>query len=150
MEEVPIRVYRRGPHPLPVYATGGAVGADIHAWIPEGRRVLQPGERTRIATGIYLAIPEGYEVQVRPRSGLAWRRGLTLLNTPGTIDPDYRGEIQLLVINLSDEPQVIEDGMRIAQLVVVPVVRARWVEVERYEDLDLTARGAGGFGHTGV
>jgi dUTP pyrophosphatase len=109
--------------------------------------VLAPGARAQVPTGIALALPDGYEGQVRPRSGLAWRSGLTLLNSPGTIDADYRGEILVLLINLGDRDCVLERGDRIAQLVIGAVSRARLVEVD---DLEATARGAGGFGHTGV
>src|ERR687887_242755 len=129
--------------PLPRYMTADAAGMDIYADLSEDR-TIPPLGRALIPTGFALALPQGYEAQVRPRSGLALRSGLTLLNTPGTIDADYRDEVQILVINLGDQPVHIERGDRIAQLVVAPVARVRWQEVERLEP---TGRG-GGFGHT--
>ncbi|MFZ1989690.1 MAG: dUTP diphosphatase [Alphaproteobacteria bacterium] len=142
----------RLPHgadlPLPHYATSGAAGLDLVAALPEGGPVtLQPLERAMIPTGLAIALPEGFEAQVRPRSGLAAKHGITLLNTPGTIDCDYRGEIKCTLINLSSEPFTIERGMRIAQMIVAPVTRIAWEE--RFE-LDETARGKGGFGSTGI
>lgn len=131
--------------PLPAYATPLASGLDLHAAVEEILR-LDPLQRALIPTGICLELPEGFEAQVRPRSGLAWRHGLTLLNTPGTIDSDYRGEIQVLMINLGEDPYWIRRGDRIAQLVIQPVVRVRLCLEER---LPATQRGAGGFGHTG-
>lgn len=147
---VQVRVVNISPHPFPVYSTSLASGADIHAWIPEGERILPPLARTRVRTGLYFEIPPGYEMQIRPRSGLADRLGLTVLNTPGTIDADYRGELQILVINLGAEPVRLTDGMRIAQAVLCPVVQAEWVPVSSLEELSSTSRGRGGFGHTGV
>lgn len=133
--------------PLPRYETDGAAGADLRAALPEGAPVtLQPGERALIPTGLTIAVPEGCEAQVRPRSGLAMRQGLTCLNTPGTIDSDYRGEVGVLLINLGQESVVIARGERIAQVVIAPVVRAAWRAVD---GLDETGRGAGGFGSTG-
>lgn len=128
---------------LPRYATAGAAGMDISA---AEEALLPPGARAAIATGFALAIPPGFEVQVRPRSGLALRHGITCLNPPGTIDSDYRGEIKVILINLGSESVVIERGDRIAQLVVAPVVEAKLVEVDRLDDSD---RGSGGFGSTG-
>ena len=125
--------------------TPHAAGMDLYADLAE-ELVLGPGERVLIGTGIAIALPEGYEAQVRPRSGLALKHGITMLNTPGTIDADYRGEIGVIVINHGREPFVIRHGERIAQLVVAPVVRATLVVVD---ELDSTSRGAGGFGHTG-
>jgi dUTP diphosphatase len=139
----------RLPHgrdlPLPSYQSAHAAGLDLVAAV-EAAVTLKPGERMLIPTGIAIALPEGYEAQVRPRSGLAARHGITLLNTPGTIDADYRGEIQVLLINLGAEPVAIERGMRIAQLVVAPVSRAQWREVTA---LPASERGTGGFGSTG-
>jgi dUTP pyrophosphatase len=132
--------------PRPTYQSTGAVGLDLSAAIAE-RVVLKPGERRLIPTGWAVAIPEGYEGQVRPRSGLAWRHGVTVLNSPGTIDPDYRGELKVLLINHGEEPFTVERGDRIAQLVVCPVARAELAEVEV---LNPTPRGAGGYGSTGV
>ena len=125
--------------------TPHAAGMDLYAELAE-ELVLGPGERALVGTGIAIALPEGYEAQVRPRSGLALKHGITMLNTPGTIDADYRGEIGVIVINHGREPFVIRHGERIAQLVVAPVVRATLVVVD---ELDSTSRGAGGFGHTG-
>ncbi len=131
--------------PLPAYETAGAAGMDLRAAIAEPV-TLAPGERTLITTGLRLEIPEGYEGQVRPRSGLASRHGITLLNTPGTIDSDYRGLVQVVVINLGQEPFTIHRGDRIAQLILAPVTR---VTVEAVDDLAETERGEGGFGSTG-
>jgi len=130
---------------LPRYMTPHAAGLDLCADIAEDV-TLNPGERTLVPTGIAIALPDGYEAQVRPRSGLALRHGITLVNTPGTIDPDYRGEIGVIVINHGRDPFVVKKGERIAQLVIAPFVRAEFVEVD---ELDETARGEGGFGHTG-
>jgi dUTP pyrophosphatase len=145
--EIAIRL-KRLPHgeglPLPAYATEHAAGMDVVA--AEGL-TLPPGGRHAVATGFAIAIPEGYEVQVRPRSGLALKHGITCLNTPGTIDADYRGEVKVILANLGAEPFEIGRGDRIAQLVPAPVQRARFAEVE---ELDDTARGHGGFGSTGV
>lgn len=146
---VPVRV-RRLPHnqdlPLPCYATDGAAGMDLLAAVAEPVTVAS-GQRVLIPTGLAIALPPGYELQVRPRSGLALRNGIVLPNSPGTIDEDYRGEIQVIVLNTGSEPFRIERGTRIAQAVLAPVVRAVWQETE---DLDVTARNAGGFGRTGL
>jgi len=131
--------------PLPGYMTTHSAGMDIYAY-PEGDMVLKPGERALVPTGIALELPDGYEAQIRPRSGLAIRHGITLVNSPGTIDPDYRGEIGIIVINHGAEPFVIRKGERIAQMVFSRFVRAELLEVA---DLGDTERGAGGFGHTG-
>lgn len=131
--------------PLPAYQSAGAAGLDLVA-ATDGRSVLAPGARELIPTGIAIALPPGYEAQVRPRSGLAARHGVTVLNSPGTIDADYRGEIGVILINLSDSEFAISRGDRIAQMVIAPVVQAAVVEVET---LDETARGEGGFGSTG-
>ncbi len=145
---VPVRITRL-PHAdglaLPDYATPLSAGMDLRAAITEPT-VLMPGERALTPTGLRIALPPGYEAQVRPRSGLALRHGLGMANAPGTIDADYRGEICVLLINLGQEPVRIERGDRIAQLIVAPVVRVAWQETEELED---TARGQGGFGHTG-
>lgn len=143
---VPVKL-KRLPHgeglPLPAYATAGAAGMDV---VSAEDVVLAPGARHPVATGLSLAIPDGFEIQVRPRSGLALKHGITVPNTPGTIDSDYRGELKVLLINHGAEPFVIARGDRIAQLVLAPVVQAGWDEVD---ELDATARGAGGFGSTG-
>ena len=145
-DKVPVRV-KRLPHgeglDLPAYATDGAAGMDVLA---AEDVTLAPGARHAVATGLAVAIPEGYEIQVRPRSGLALKHGISVPNTPGTIDSDYRGEVKVIMINHGDAPFAIARGDRIAQLVLAPVVRAGWEEVA---DLDDTARGAGGFGSTG-
>ena len=130
--------------PLPAYATSGAAGMDV---LSSEDVTLAPGARYAVATGLALAIPAGYEIQVRPRSGLALKHGISLPNTPGTIDSDYRGELKVILINHGDQPFVIARGDRVAQLVLAPVVLAQWHEVV---ELDDTARGAGGFGSTGV
>ncbi|MWB77714.1 dUTP diphosphatase [Pseudooceanicola sp. 216_PA32_1] len=132
---------------LPSYATAGAAGADLRANFPDGAGVtLDPGARVLVPTGLALAVPEGFEVQIRPRSGLALKHGITLPNSPGTIDSDYRGPLGIIVMNAGQEPFHIAHGDRIAQMVLAPVVQARMDEVET---LDETARGAGGFGSTG-
>lgn len=132
--------------PLPRYMTRGAAGMDLYAAVDEPV-VLRPGSRALVPTGIAIALPQGYEAQVRPRSGLALRSGVTLLNSPGTVDSDYRGEVMVLMINLGEREQSLQRGDRIAQLVVAPVSRATVSEVD---DLETTVRGAGGFGHTGA
>lgn len=145
MSSVHIKIINKSANPLPAYATSGSSGMDLRADLTEAV-VLQPLERTLIPTGLYMEIPEGYEAQVRPRSGLAIKQGLTCLNTPGTIDADYRGEIKIILVNLSGEPQTVTPGDRIAQMVIQKVEQAAWLEVEAIGD---TVRGAGGFGHTG-
>ena len=148
MEEVRIEIKRLRPGPasldLPAYMTEGAAGMDLCADI-QTELVLAPMARSLIPTGIAIALPPGFEAQIRPRSGLALKQGLTLLNSPGTIDSDYRGEIQVIAINLGNESILIQRGQRIAQMIVQRVVRARWREVD---DLSLSARQDGGFGHT--
>jgi len=139
------RIKREGSNPLPHYLTARAAGMDLYAELHADLE-LQPGERSLVPTGIAIALPEGYEAQVRPRSGLALKHGVTLVNAPGTIDADYRGEIGVIVINHGSEPFTIRSGERIAQLVVAPVTRAVLMEVD---ELDVTPRGGGGFGHTG-
>jgi dUTP pyrophosphatase len=142
---IKVEIVNKSHHPLPNYATLGASGLDLRAFIAEPI-CLQPLDRVLVPTGLYLAIPQNYEVQIRPRSGLAIKQGLTCLNTPGTIDADYRGEIKVIIINLSKEPQMINDGDRIAQMVLQQVEKITW---EQVSDLENTERGAGGFGHTG-
>ncbi len=143
---VKIKIVNRGSQQLPAYATPQSAGMDLRANI-EQPVVLRPMERRIIPTGLYIALPEGYEAQVRPRSGLALKHGITVLNSPGTIDADYRGEIGVLLINLSTEDFTIEAGERIAQMVIA---RHEQGEFEVVEQLDETERGAGGYGHTGV
>ena len=140
-----INIINKSHHPLPAYATSLSAGMDIRANLEEPV-VLNPMERKIIPTGLYIALPEGYEAQLRPRSGLAIKHGLTLLNTPGTIDADYRGEIGVIMANLSTVPFTINDGERICQMVIASYTQVSWTPVE---ELDQTERGAGGFGHTG-
>lgn len=142
---IEVKIINRSANELPAYATEGSSGMDIKASL-ESPMKLKPLERALIPTGIFIELPRGYEVQVRPRSGLAIKQGITCLNTPGTIDADYRGEIKIILINLSAEDQVIRPGDRIAQLVIQKVERIEWKSVE---ELETTIRNAGGFGHTG-
>jgi dUTP diphosphatase len=149
--EVPVAVQRL-PHgadlALPRYETDGAAGLDLLAAIPDGEELaLQPGARDMIPTGLAIALPHGYEAQIRPRSGLAAKNGVTALNSPGTVDCDYRGEVKVILINHGNEPLVITRGMRIAQMVIAPVTRAVF---EEHDSLPETGRGAGGFGSTGT
>ena len=147
----PVIAVLRLPHakglPLPAYETTGSAGMDLRAAVPNDEPMtLKPGARAMVPTGMSWAIPEGFEVQIRPRSGLAAKAGVTCLNTPGTIDSDYRGEVKVSLINLGEEDFVIRRGERIAQMVAAPVAQAAWSEVD---SLDETTRGAGGFGSTG-
>lgn len=142
-----LSVINRSHHPLPQYETSGSAGMDLRAFLPGGAVTLRSLERRLIPTGLYLEIPPGYEAQVRPRSGLAVKKGLTLVNTPGTIDSDYRGELMVPVINLSAEIQTIADGDRIAQMIVSRHETIAWRLVTQ---LEASSRGAGGFGHTGT
>ena len=141
-----IQIVNRSRHPLPTYATAQSAGLDLRANIGEPI-VLMPMERRLIPTGLYMALPPGYEAQVRPRSGLALKHGITVLNSPGTIDADYRGEVGVLLINLSQQPFTINDGERVAQMVVARHEQAELIETEVLEE---TERGVGGYGHTGV
>lgn len=141
-----VQIINKSHHPLPQYATPLSAGMDLRANITEPI-TLKPLERTLVPTGLFMALPEGYEAQVRPRSGLALKKGITVLNTPGTIDADYRGEICVILINLSAEPFIINDGERIAQMVIAKHKQPDFIEVKA---LDETERGAGGFGHSGV
>lgn len=145
MEKVTVKIVNRSPHPLPHYATPQSAGMDVRAWL-DMPVTLKPLERVMLHTGIYIELPAGWECQVRPRSGLALKRGLTVLNSPGTIDADYRGEVCVILVNLGNEVQVIEDGERIAQLVVARHGNVEWTQVEC---LDESERGTGGFGSTG-
>jgi dUTP pyrophosphatase len=140
-----VKILNKSHHPLPQYATALSAGMDIRANLL-APVALQPLERKLIPTGLYIALPEGYEAQMRPRSGLALKHGITLLNAPGTIDADYRGEIGVILINLSTEPFVVNDGERICQMVIAAHAQIEW---QPEETLDDTERGAGGFGHTG-
>ncbi|WP_211329955.1 dUTP diphosphatase [Deminuibacter soli] len=145
MNTITVNIINQSNNPLPAYATTGSSGMDIRAFL-ETPIQLQPLERTLVPTGLYMELPEGLEAQVRPRSGLAIKQGITCLNTPGTIDADYRGEIKVILINLSNEVQVINPGDRIAQVVIQKVEQVQWAEVAVINE---TQRGAGGFGHTG-
>ena len=141
-----VKVINKGHQPLPAYATSQSAGMDLRANIDESI-VLHPMERRLVPTGLHIALPQGFEAQIRPRSGLALKHGITVLNTPGTIDADYRGELMVLLINFSDTDLVINDGERIAQMVVA---RHEQIEFQLVDELDDTERGAGGYGHTGV
>jgi dUTP pyrophosphatase len=140
-----VNIINRSDNPLPHYATEGSSGMDMRAWL-DADIILSPLERMLVPTGIFIELPEGYEVQVRPRSGLAIKQGLTCLNSPGTVDADYRGELKVILINLSNEPQTIRPGDRIAQMVLQKVEKINWQPVVAINE---TERGAGGFGHTG-
>lgn len=140
-----IKIINKSHHPLPEYATPYSAGVDLRASISEPI-VLKPLERTLVPTGLYIELPQGYEAQIRPRSGLAIKHGLTVLNTPGTIDADYRGEIRVILVNLSSEDFIINDGERICQMVIAAHAQVSWEESDTLND---TERGAGGFGHTG-
>lgn len=145
VEKLTINIINKSSNPLPGYATEGSSGLDLKANLDEPIQ-LEPLQRKMVPTGLYLELPEGYEAQVRPRSGLAIKQGITCLNSPGTIDADYRGELKIILINLSGEMQVIAHGDRIAQMVIQPVVKALLVQVDFIQE---TVRGEGGFGHTG-
>jgi dUTP pyrophosphatase len=145
VDSITVNIINTSENALPSYATAGAAGMDIRANI-DTSIVLQPMQRMAVPTGLFIELPAGYEAQIRPRSGLALKQGITCLNTPGTIDADYRGEIKVILINLSTEPQSIENGDRIAQLIVQQVSQVQWVQVAQITETD---RGTGGFGHTG-
>jgi dUTP pyrophosphatase len=140
-----VKIVNRSEHPLPHYQTDGAAGLDLRASLTEAL-TLKPLERILVPTGLYIELPQGSEAQIRPRSGLAFKHGVTVLNSPGTIDADYRGELKVLLVNLSGESFVIQNGERIAQLVIATYVRANWEEVK---ELSVTERNEGGFGSTG-
>ncbi len=146
MNQLHVDIVNKSHHPLPAYATDGSAGMDVRAFLSSPVTLL-PGERALIPTGLYIALPQGYECQIRPRSGLAIKHGISLVNSPGTVDADYRGEIGVIVINHSGEPFTINDGERICQMVIAAYSRVAW---NRVESLDDTERGAGGFGHSGV
>ena len=141
-----INIVNKSKHPLPLYETINSAGMDIRANLDKPI-ILKTLERALISTGLFIELPEGYEAQVRPRSGLAFKKGITVLNTPGTIDADYRGEIKVILINLSHEEFIVEDGERIAQMIIARHERA---ELNQVNELSETTRGAGGFGHTGT
>ena len=146
MEIIKVKIINRSGHELPAYETPSSAGMDVRACLKEPV-TLKPLQRALIPTGLSIQLPHGYECQIRPRSGLALKHGISLVNTPGTVDADYRGEIGVIVINLGEEPFVINDGERICQMVIKQYTRVDWVPVER---LDETKRGEGAFGHTGV
>ena len=142
-----VKIINSSHHPLPKYETSLSAGMDLRAYLPEGPVTLKPLERGLVKTGLFIELPAGWEAQVRPRSGLALKKGITVLNSPGTIDADYRGEICVILVNLGSEEFVINDGERIAQMVIA---RCEQAEIIQVEELSNTERGAGGFGHTGV
>lgn len=141
-----VKIINKSDNNLPAYETANSAGMDLRAYLPDGPIVIKPLERVLVPTGLYMEIPEGYEGQVRPRSGLAIKNGITVLNTPGTIDADYRGEVKIILINLSDKEFVINSGERVAQIIFA---KYEQMEVVNVETLSETERGAGGFGHTG-
>jgi dUTP pyrophosphatase len=140
-----VKIVNRSKHPLPQYSTAFSAGMDLRANLDKPLE-MKPGERMLVPTGLYVEIPRGYEAQIRPRSGLALKKGITVLNTPGTIDSDYRGEIGIILVNLSDETFTINDGERICQMIISKHEKIEWDETD---DLNGTERGSGGFGHTG-
>lgn len=142
-----VKIVNKSDNQLPAYETVNSAGMDLRAYLPEGPITIKPLQRVLVPTGLFMEIPEGYEGQVRPRSGLAIKNGITVLNTPGTIDADYRGEVKIILINLSDTDFVINSGERVAQIIFA---RCEQMEVVNVETLSETERGAGGFGHTGV
>ena len=146
MQHIPIKIVNKSTNEIPAYTTAGAAGLDIRANLEEPLH-LKSLQRELVPTGLFIELPEGHEAQIRPRSGLASKKGITCLNTPGTIDSDYRGEIKVILINLSGEEQTIHPGDRIAQMVINKIERAKWELVEQLTD---TPRGDGGFGHTGI
>lgn len=141
-----VKIINRSHHPLPTYETPGAAGMDVRAFLSEPI-VLQPLQRALIPTGLYMQLPQGFECQIRPRSGLALRHGITIANAPGTVDADFRGEVKVILLNLSNEPFTVNDGERVCQMVITRYEKVGWEEVER---IDETERGDGGFGHTGT
>ena len=141
-----IKIINRSRHELPAYATGSSAGMDLRAHL-DGPVLLKPLGRAAIPTGLFIELPVGYEAQIRPRSGLAAKNGITVLNSPGTIDSDYRGEIKVILVNLSENIFTVEDGERIAQVVIARHEKAEWIKVDQLEESE---RGAGGFGHTGI
>jgi dUTP pyrophosphatase len=147
MERIKVKNINKSHHPLPAYATNESAGMDVRAYLPNGPVTLKPMQRALIGTGLYMQLPSGYECQIRPRSGLALKHGLTIVNSPGTIDADYRGEIGIILMNLGEEDFVINDGERICQMVVKEYTHVTWEETSQ---LDKTVREDGGFGHTGT
>jgi dUTP pyrophosphatase len=146
MQNISVNIINTSANPLPAYATAGSSGMDIRANV-EASVVLQPLERALVPTGLFIELPEGYEAQIRPRSGMAIKQGITCLNSPGTVDSDYRGELKVILINLSNTPQIINNGDRIAQMIIAKTERAELILVHQLND---TVRASGGFGHTGI
>lgn len=147
MGRLKVKIINKSHHPLPDYETFEAAGMDVRAYLPNGAVTLKPGERSLIGTGLYMQLPSGYECQIRPRSGLALRHGISIVNSPGTVDADYRGEIGIILINLGQEDFTVNDGDRICQMVIKQYTRVEWEPTDR---LDRTKREDGRFGHTGV
>lgn len=147
MDRLKVKIINKSHHPLPAYSTEEAAGMDVRAYLPEGSIILKPGQRALVPTGLYMQLPSGYECQVRPRSGLALNHGISIVNSPGTVDADYRGEIGIILINLGDEDFEVKDGERICQIVIKQYSHVKWEPVER---LDRTKREDGAFGHTGT
>lgn len=147
MDNIEVKIINRSDNPLPAYATRQSAGVDLRAWLPGGPVTLRPLGRALIGTGIHIQLPEGYEAQIRPRSGLALKHGISIVNTPGTIDADYRGEIGVILINLSDSDFTVNHGERICQMVIKRYSRASFTEAGSLDDSE---RGEGGFGHTGM
>jgi dUTP pyrophosphatase len=147
MNSIEVKIINKSHHAMPEYATPGSAGMDVRAFLPNGSVTLKPLQRALVPTGLYMQLPQGYECQIRPRSGLALKHGLSIVNAPGTIDSDYRGEIGVMLINLGQEDFTVNDGERICQMVVQQYTRVEWVPSET---LDNTERSAGGFGHTGT
>ena len=146
METIKVKIINKSNNPTPSYSTEDSAGMDVRAFV-ENPITLHPLERVLVPTGLYMELPQGYQCEIRPRSGLALKKGITVLNTPGTIDADYRGEVGVILINLSNEPFVINNGERLCQMVIMNYTKAQWLEVDELSD---TERGTGGFGHTGV
>lgn len=147
MDRIKVKIINKSHHPLPAYGTFEAAGMDVRAYLPAGAVTLRPGDRALIPTGLYMQLPQGYECQIRPRSGLALNYGISIVNSPGTIDADYRGEIGIILINLGKEDFTVNDGERICQMVIKQYSHVEW---EPVDELDHTKRGDGAFGHTGV
>lgn len=147
LDKITVKVINRSHHPLPDYSTFEAAGMDVRAYLPEGPVTLRPGQRGLIPTGLYIQLPQGYECQIRPRSGLALKHGISIVNSPGTVDADYRGEIGVILINHGQEDFVVNDGERICQMVITKYSHVKW---ENVKELDHTKREDGAFGHTGT
>ncbi len=147
MEQIKVRIINNSHHPLPQYSTPDSAGMDVRAYLPNGAITLRPLQRALIPTGLHIQLPQGYECQIRPRSGLALKHGITIVNAPGTIDADYRGEIGVILMNTGDSDFVVNDGERICQMVIKQYTKVEWQSVDTLDD---SSRGEGGFGHTGT